>query len=373
MSILAGIYGGVKAAGGLLSGLFSGIGANKRLEKAQEFEREQNEISRNWQEKMYQQQVQNQRQDVAQLQAYNSPLAQMKRLQAAGLNPDLMYAGGASGLVGSSMPSYSAPSGSGATANAVSAFGSLPTVGEGMIQGIAAMKTLAETENIKQDTMKKQGEVTSLDLDNFIKAATQGETIELTGLQVTLAKKAAALSDQQRTNMIQELKNLQSQNEYCNAQIQTAMAQARNLDSSTLVNRISAFLAGPRFENECRQLQQSLKESDARINLSNAQAKEILCLVMAKKLNLEEDTLLKRAGVRKTNFEAANAIRQGNLLNIQGKQMQFNYEQSTSYDDAERVTNMVGSVLGSVGQIAADILLFKGINSGRQVVRGFGR
>lgn len=373
MSILAGIYGGVQAAGGLLSGLFSGIGANKRLDKAQDFEREQNQINRDWQEKMYSQQVRNQRQDVAQQQAYNSPIAQMGRLQAAGLNPDLMYGGGASGLVSSAMPSYSSPSGPGATANAVSAFGSLPTVGEGMIQGIAAMKTLAETENIKQDTMKKQGETTSLDLDNFIKAATKGETIELTGMQVTLAKKAAALSDQQRTNMVQELKNLQSQNEYCNAQIQTAMAHARNLDSSTLVNRVNAYLAGPKFENECRQLQQNLKESDARINLTNAQVKEILCLVMAKKLNLDADTLLKRAGVRKTNFEAANAIRTGNILNIQGKQLQFNYEQSLDYNDAERITNMVSGVLGSVGQIATDIWLFKGLNSGRQVVKGFGR
>lgn len=367
MSVLSGVFGA-------LSGLWSNSQNNKRQQKALDYEAAQNKLQRQWSEKMYEKQRDDAREDITRERAYNSPVAQRQRLEAAGLNPDLMYGHGASGLVDSVIPSYGSVNTSGGTSTAgVSAIAGTPTLSDSMIQGIAGMKMLAETEDIRTDIQKKQGELTSINLDNFVKAATQGSQIEMVGLNVQLSKSALSLNEAQRQNLIQSLTNLQTQNEYCNAQIQQAVAQAKNLDSSTLVNRINAYLAGPKFENECRDLQQRLKESDSRISLNNAQAKEILCLMLAKKLNLDEDTLLKRAGVRKTNFEAANAIRTGNILNVQAKQLQFNYEQSLNYNDAERITDMVSGVLGSVGQIATDIWLFKGINSGRQVVRGFGK
>ena len=368
MSLLSGVFGAIGAGLGALNNL----SARKREERARQWEAKQNEINRNWQEKMYKEQVSNQRQDAATARAWNSPVAQMQRLQAAGLNPDMMYGNGAT-QPAAVTPSYSQPSGAGTTANAVSAIGSTPTIGDSMLRGIEAMRTLAETSNIQEDTNKKRGEITSLDIDNFIKAATQGKQIELVDMQVTLAKKTADLSDAQRANLVQSLTNLQTQNEYVNQQIQESIAQTRNLDSQTLNNRISAYLAGPRFDMEVRQFQQQLRESDSRIALNNAQAKEILTLVLAKKLNIEADTLLKKANVRKTNFDAANAIRNGNILNIQAKQLQFDYNQNLDYNDAERIVDMVSGALGSVGQIATDILLFKGLGTGRQVVRGFGR
>lgn len=355
---------------GAISGLWNNKQAKERQKLALDYESAQNKLQREWSEKMYEKQRDDAREDVRKQRAYNSPQQQMQRLQAAGFNADLMYGQGASGLVNSAIPSYSGVSTSGGTSTAgVSAIAGTPTAVESMIPSIEAMRTLAETSNIQEDTNKKRGEITSLDMDNFIKAATQGKQIELVDMQVTLAKKASDLSDAQRNNLIQTLNNLQTQNEFVNQQITQSVAQTRNLDSQTLNNRITAYLSGPRFDMEVKQFQQQLRESDARIVVNNAQAKEILTLVLAKKLNLDTDTLLKKANVRKTNFDAANAIRNGNILNIQAKQLQFNYEQSKSYDDVERVSNIVSGALGSVGQIANDILMFKGIGTFQEAAK----
>lgn len=363
MDVLSGVFGSI-------AGLFNNKQAKDRQKLALDYESAQNKLQREWSEKMYEKQRDDAREDVRKERAYNTPQAQMQRLQAAGLNADLMYGNGASGLVNTALPSYSGVSTSGGTSTAgVSAIAGTPTAVESMMPAIDAMRTLAETDNIKEDTQKKRGEITSLDMDNFIKAATQGKQIELVDMQVTLAKKASDLSDAQRSNLIQTLTNLQTQNEFVNQQIQQSISQTRNLDSQTLNNRIFAYLSGPRFDMEVKQFQQQLRESDARIVVNNAQAKEILTLVLAKKLNLDTDTLLKKANVRKTNFDAANAIRNGNILNIQSKQLQFNYEQSMSYDDVERVSNIVSGALGSVGQIASDILMFKGIGTFQEAAK----
>ena len=83
----------------LLGGIFSGIGAKKRQDAAIKAQREENEKARNWQQKMAEWQVGIERENLADERAYNNPSAVMKRLKDAGLNPDLMYGNGASGLV----------------------------------------------------------------------------------------------------------------------------------------------------------------------------------------------------------------------------------------------------------------------------------
>lgn len=385
MPISAGLGTAINVGSGLLGGFLQGIGANKRLDKVLKSQKEENEAARRWQTQ--QQQVQNlynsresdkarkwnEEQTMSAWRreiAYNSPAAQRARMAAAGLNPDLAYGGVSSGNASASVaspvsPIPSAGAGDYNTVDYMSGLG-VPSVGESVINGINLAKTVAETQNIKADTDKKKGELTSLDLDNIRKAATNGSAIELANLQVSLSKSVLQLNDAQLSKLNQELTNLETQNKLCNEQINQAIAQTRNLDAATLNSRITAYLQGPRFENECREL-------ESKIGLNSAQTKEILCLMMAKKFNLEEDTLLKAANVRLTNNEVTNVLRTGKILDVTGRQLQFNYEQSTKFDTAQRVATIAGDALSSIGQIAADIFLFKGLGAGRSVVRGFGR
>lgn len=57
-----------------------------------------NEATRNWNEKMYGQQRMDAFADWMRANEYNSPSAQMARLRAAGLNPHLVYGGGANSI-----------------------------------------------------------------------------------------------------------------------------------------------------------------------------------------------------------------------------------------------------------------------------------
>lgn len=346
---------GLSAGVGALSGLFSGIGANKRLDKSLAAQAKENEKARQWNKQMAEWSLAEQRKDVADQRMYDSPTKQRERLAAAGLNPDLIYGNGASGLVSGSF-AQAADVDSVSPANVGSLIASSPTMGQSMIQGIEAAKTLAETRNISVDTKKKEGEITTLDIDNMVKAQTAGKQIELAGLNVTLAKDAHDLNRQNLANLTQQLQNLQTENEQCNQAIAESMARARNLDANTLNQRISSALAQPRFEMEVRNFQQNLKESDSRINLTNAEARSTIVLMLAKKLNLDVNTMAQKAGISKMEIEKANMILQSNILDVQGRHMNFNYEQDQKYGDAERVVKIGSGAVNTVKSIITGIV-----------------
>ena len=368
MPLPAGLGAAVSVGSGLLGGFLQGIGANKRLDKVLQSQKAENEAARKWQTAQQDKQNAynsaesqkarewNRRQTLDAWNretAYNSPAAQRARMSAAGLNPDLAYGGVSSGNASAPAaapvsPIPSAGAGEYNTVDYMSGLG-VPSVAESVVNGVNLARTVAETKNIQADTAKKEGEITSLDLDNIRKAATNGSQIQLSNMQVSLAKSVLSLNDSQLSKLNQEISNLETQNRLCNEQISQTISQTKNLDAQTVNARITAYLSGPRFENECREL-------ESKIGLNSAQTKEILCLMLAKKLNLQEDTVLKAANVRKSNAEYVNLFRQGDILEVTGRQLNFNYEQSTKFDTAERVVGMGSSVLNSVGNIVSDVI-----------------
>lgn len=373
---LTAINGGI----GLLNGLFSGIGANKRQKEALEWQQKENAAARAWQQQQMIQQNQWNKEAVKQAQQwqekmvssqrtydakYNSPTSQMERLKSAGLNPDLMYGAGVGSMTatssagGSVSPIPSASPGSYNPTDGASIIMGTPTVGESMIQGLSAAKIAADIQNVDSDTNKTKGEITSLDLDNIRKAATNGAMIELDNFQINLAKQTASLNDSQLSIMSQQLNNLKTENDMCNQQIRESMSKVANMDSQTLNNRITAYFASSRFDMEVKRFQQELRASEANINLTNTEAKQILCLLTAQKLNLETDVLLKKANVDKVRSEIVNLFYDRKILDVHGQQMHFNYEQSKKFDTVERVVgigatglNAVGSIIGGVTSVA---------------------
>ena len=331
MPLPAGLGAAVSVGSGLLGGFLQGIGANKRLDKVLQSQKAENEAARKWQ--TAQQNKQNaynsaesqkarewNRQQTLDAwnreTAYNSPAAQRARMAAAGLNPDLAYGGISSGNASASaaVPVSPIPSASAGEYNTVDYMSGLgvPSVAESVVNGVNLARTVAETKNIQADTAKKEGEITSLDLDNIRKAATNGSQIQLSNMQVSLAKSVLSLNESQLSKLNQEISNLETQNRLCNEQINQSIAQTKNLDAQTVNARITAYLSGARFENECREL-------ESKIGLNSAQTREILCLMLAKKLNLQEDTVLKAANVRKSNAEYVNLFRQGDILEVTGR------------------------------------------------------
>lgn len=340
---------------GAASGIVNGIGANRRQKKAIEAQQKENQLARNWQEKMYKQQVLDARKNLQDERAYNNPAAQLNRLRAAGLNPDLMYGNGASGLVDSNVAD-SASTGVVPPSDFASAIMSSPTFAESLMTGISAMRELAQTKNINADTAKKTGELTSIDLDNVVKAATQGSTIDLQNMQVSLSRSVLNLNEAQKANLSQKLNNLKTENDKMNVEIDHILASKESITSETLNRRILVAIEQGKLDISAKQLVQNLKESDSRINLNNTQAKEMLLLMLSKKLNIDVDTLYKRSGVGLNKANSALVERKTNLVDIQGKQLSFDYKLNTEYSEMERQLGMFTSTMNTLNGFFKNVL-----------------
>lgn len=335
--------GAAQSVGSLASGIFSGIGANKRQKQAIKAQKEENAAARQWSEKMYNKQTSDERFNVANERAYNTPSAISSRLQAAGLNKDLMYGSGAGSLVDANVAGTGSV-GNVAPADVGSMIMNTPTMADSILKGISAMREVAETRKINAETDKTTGEITSLDLDNAVKAATQGAKIENENLTVQLSRSYLSLNDAQRSKLIQELNNLQSANELCNAKIVETYANVKGIDQATISRRIETAIATGQFDLAVRDLQQKLKESDSRIDLNRASTSRILALTLSEKLNIDADTLLKKIGFQRGQVGFENDVYQQDILKIQGRQMEFNYQQGKKYDDVERTVNIATKV-----------------------------
>lgn len=346
--------GAVGAGVGVGNFISGAINTNKAI-KAQRQENEKNR-QYNWRVMQYQNDQYLKNRDNER--AYNTPTAQKDRLVDAGLNPDLVYGSGGSSLgitsqnTGVATPAYSDPAEIGGI------IASRPQIGESILQGLQAANIKSVTEKTETETDKMKGEITSLTLDNIRKAATTGSMIELDNMQVTLAKSTLNLNEAQLSNLNQMLSNLKTTNDQLNADIQLKMAQVRNMDSTTLLNRISANLTGPRFEMEVKRFQQELKQSDANINLSNAQAKRIILTTLSEKLNIDADTLLKRANLRYTEAQTENEAYRQNVIKYEGQTLKFNLEQSQNWDNLERAFKISNESMHSISHMMDAIIPF---------------
>lgn len=351
--------------GGIASGIASGITAKKQREQQQKqfeqglkFQREENETARKWNEKMAAQANLWARENVADERAYNSPVQQMARLKQAGLNPDLMYGNGASGLVDSNVAQTFQSAGTSAPDVLGAAMQVQPTAFSGASLGVDLMKTAAEVANIKADTAKKLGEMTTINLDNIRKAATNGSMIELDNMQVTIAKQAMELTDKQIANMSQQTNNLKTANDQMNQAIRESMAKVKNMDAQTVRNRIETGLLRPQFRNECIKLAQEIKHSNASINLTNKQAECLVVKTLAEKLNLDADTMYKKIGASKLDVDRANAVLQGDVIKVTGQQLELNYKSDQNYKDWERACDIATKVFNSAGSVLNAIIPF---------------
>lgn len=136
-------FGVISSVGSLASSIAGTSSASKNAEKDREFTREENQKNRDWQESMWNKQNE-----------YNTPQAQIGRLQAAGLNPALAYGsitdGAASSAGTPSTSSNANPSQSpSAFANMANQFTQMANLD--LIKSQAA-KNYADADKAREDT-----------------------------------------------------------------------------------------------------------------------------------------------------------------------------------------------------------------------------
>lgn len=364
------VSAGIGAASGLLSGVFSGIGANKRQKRAINAQKEENALARKWNEAMYDKAVANNRQDVADMRAYNDPKAVMNRLRGSGLNADLMYGGGAGSLVqaqvgnSASAPSYS-PSDMGSLAS------SFPTVGEIAGQSISAALDnsikAAQVDSIKANTEKTRADTEGSSLDNIVKDAQAGVATKLADISVRLNSAVADLKENEITHLRSSIDKINQEVENLKSEKLLTDARASGQSIDNVRNRLQYLFDSSTFNDRAELFRQQVNSLKAGTNLSLAQAKEILSTLASKVWMLESQG-------NKYFHEANNAYNQGSIIRemqrivkMNGDKLELDLSRDREWGDIRYWTDLVGDGLGSLSEAANTVLNYRtfGLNKAK--------
>uniref|UniRef100_A0AAU8AYH9 DNA pilot protein n=1 Tax=Dulem virus 250 TaxID=3145727 RepID=A0AAU8AYH9_9VIRU len=142
------------ALGGLASGLLSSVTGNSQLKKQLNFQREENERTREYNRQLAEQQNKWNIEQWNRENAYNTPQQMRARLEAAGFNPNLAVSGLSGSLNSASSPSLSAGApGIPTDLNALGRMDNPITAGfRGALDAIQARNIESQTDKTKAET-----------------------------------------------------------------------------------------------------------------------------------------------------------------------------------------------------------------------------
>lgn len=189
---------------------------------------------------------------------YNSPAAQMERLQLAGLNPNLMYGNGAStGNASSSMPGVNATSNVG-----------LPNTPDfaGAVSSISSTLNQARALDLQQKS-----------IENETKRSDSSSALDWAKVRQQ-ALETLAYANKDTPEYISALKNV----ELADSQIKKNEAETSNIEKEgdildikkeiTEYEKMNTKLLGDRLAQEIKEIQQNIAESKSRVTLNHSLA-----------------------------------------------------------------------------------------------------
>lgn len=306
---------------GLVSGIasiFGGIQQNRMIDKQIAAQKEENALNRAYNKELAAYQN---RMNVAQWQReneYNSPENQMKRLRAAGLNPDLMYQNGASGLTAASSPAMTA--GAASSPTDVSNLANKKTVGQIVTEGLdnaqraanialtraQANKTDAETkgQNLKNQNIFEldRAELENVLADTDLKRSEQKQVLKnikvmdksLEQMDASIEQIRAATNDitvqQQfkRFELALKSKEVNANVEALTAQMEFTKAQTDQLKKSLpyILQQLAANVENTKASTAVL-LSEALL-NDERLKLTSTQREQLQQIVDMQSLDLED-------------------------------------------------------------------------------------
>lgn len=192
---------------GFINGLFNfgSTVATNQMQKAE------NEKNREYNLKLAQMQNQWNIEQWQRENDYNSPIAQVQRLRAAGLNPDLLYGGGVSNTSASSPPM---------TAGAPSSPTQLVGMPHSVDDYLDAKLKQAQIDNINADTEKKGSEASVLASDAKYRDAWNQGLINTQNVSIELDKSARNLNEVNASKALRETQAIDASVAHINKQIE---------------------------------------------------------------------------------------------------------------------------------------------------------
>lgn len=253
--------------------------------------------------------------------AYNTPKAQMERLRDAGLNPNLMYEGGAGSLQADAIGNSSAPS------VAMSS-----PVGNFFGEAAQAMQSVALAKSAGADTA--------------------GKLLENEWMKSTLDERIASVGKQNRWTD-EQIKNMQAKTNEVNANIglieknkEQLSAVIANLDANTELSKEQRELVIKEVNNYDKECRARIAELLASAKLSNEQAAYY-------KGTMESVIALNNANAKQANTSAAGLDLQNILVGKYGEAEKIMGLINSGCNSAERLSE---AVLGKIGKIAPSLI-----------------
>ena len=229
-SIISAIIAG---ASSLVSGLFGTFSQNSNTNKQVSAQAEENQKIRDYNLNLAKMQNQWNLDLWNRENEYNTPKAQMQRLADAGLNPDLFYQKGVSGMTAASSPSMTA--GAPAAPQDMSALGQKRTVGDAMQKSLQDAALGAHIRLMNAQADKAEQEATGQDLKNQNILA-----LDKAALDKMLSD--TDLSKEQKKEVTQNIENLKKANTQLDYVISNIALQNQGLTQQQLFERLNFSL-----------------------------------------------------------------------------------------------------------------------------------
>lgn len=317
----------VGAATDFVSNVSSGLFGANQARKNRKAQARENQANREFNEKMMHLQNQFAVENWERENAYNTPSAQMARMKAAGVNPDLYFS---DGLTNSSMgiasPTAAASSGS---------VGSAP----GNFQGsdfLGAALAQATVSNLNADTRKTNAEASIYETDAKFREAWNSLQIEEGNMRIRLGDSAKDLNEQQVNESQAKVRNLNANSDSIMQSIIESRKRCEVLDEEKKIKATEAYYKSSEYEALIGKLH-------AEAQLSRQQATQIATMLPLMVSNMAADTLVKHKTALKIHEDTLNAIQEGYILTVkegnlrlQNDRLEFDLTQDKTYSDIER-------------------------------------
>lgn len=231
----------ISGGAGIISGLFGALGQNVAIDKQIKAQQEENEKNRMYNFNLAQLQNKWNLEQWNRENEYNSPAQQMARLKAAGLNPDMMYQNGTSGLTAASSPSMTA----GAPSSPVdmSALGQKRTIGDAIHQGLQDALVGAQIDVMKSEARKNNAQAGGQEITNETLGQINQATFYKIVADAGLSREQTRVAEKTGDMLISQKQHFDKLIEEIDSKIDLNNANIANMSQQQLMARVDRLLS----------------------------------------------------------------------------------------------------------------------------------
>lgn len=274
------------------SSIIGGLMKNKQTKDYNKFLSQENEKNRQYNLMLAKMQNQWNIEQWNRENAYNDPSAQMSRLRNAGLNPDLMYQNGVSGITAASSPQLTA--GSPSSVPNYESYSNMQTVGDMMLNALQAENLRAQTEKIKTDTKGSS-------IQNEINQGLKDGIIKLKNLEVRIAEADLDMKPEEKKKLVKEIEVADANIGQINQQIAESKQRASLMSQQEVGQMIDNYFKSAQYKAALDETYTRIKQMNSNIDISYKQL-DIMYRKLPYELGILEETMFK------TKYEGLSAM-----------------------------------------------------------------